>query len=50
MKRIPKQEYSAQFNAAQLLVIDDLFLRKLPVGAGDDWTPPVRPHGFDEPD
>jgi len=26
----------AQLNAAQLLVIDDLFLRKLPVGAGDE--------------
>ena len=25
-----------QLNAAQLLVIDDLFLRKLPVGAGDE--------------
>lgn len=26
----------AQLNAAQLLVIDDLFLRKLPSGAGDE--------------
>lgn len=30
------RKYRAQFNAAELLVIDDLFLRKRPVNAGDE--------------
>ena len=30
------RKYRAQLKAADLLVIDDLFLRKLPVGAGDE--------------
>jgi hypothetical protein len=39
-----RRKYRPQLNAAELLVIDDLFLRKLPVNAGEELADVLMSH------